>query len=138
MTAGLVGIAIATCFMIALPWLIGRMPAPLSHVLAFDTDFLQARAWPAVVLWLGSFATMLAVRRNGRQTPLTRRLEISGGLAFIALLTWWIVAGNIFIEEATDDGARGGLALVIVFIVIDIAVKLYHRRPRIQAPPLSH
>jgi hypothetical protein len=134
MTASLVGIVIATGFWIAFPWLVDLMPVPLSRVLAFDSDFLRARAWPALVLWLGSFATLVAVRRNGRHTSLTRRLEFGTSLGFVALLAWWMSAGNIFIEKATDDGARGALALVIVIICIDLAVKLYRGRPRIEAP----
>ena len=90
-----------------------------------------------MVLWLSSFATLSLVLRNGRQTDLTRRLEIGGSLAFVALLAWWSSAGNIFIEKAATNGARGGLALVIVFIVIDIMVKLYRGRPRIASPNSS-
>ncbi|MEO6226274.1 MAG: hypothetical protein ABIO61_00240 [Thermomonas sp.] len=137
MIAGLVGIASAMGFMIALPWLVGLMPEPLSRVLAFDPEFLHVRAWPVVVLWLASFAIMVAVLRHGRQSMLTRRLEFCGSIAFVALLAWWLSAGNIFIEKSTNDGARGGLALVIAFIVIDIAVKLYRGRPRITAPTES-
>lgn len=137
MAAGLVGIAIAVGFMIALPWLVDLMPEPFARIFAFDPDFLHERAWPAVVLWLGSFATLVAVWRNGRQTSLTRRLEFAGSLGFVALLAWWLSAGNIFVEKSTNDGARGGIALVIVFMVIDIAVKLYRGRPRIPAPNLK-
>lgn len=134
MIAGLVAFAIGMTFMIALPWLANLLPPHLTHVFAFDTDFLHARAWPVVVLWLVSFATLSLVLRNGRHTDLTRRLELGGSLAFIALLGWWLVAGDIFIEKATNEGARGGLALVIAFLVIGIAVKLYRGRPRIRSP----
>lgn len=134
MVAGMVGFAIAMGFMIALPWLVALMPEPLARVFAFDPEFLSARAWPTVVLWIGSFAIMIAVVRNGRQSMLTLRLELGVSLGFVALLAWWLSAGNIFIEKATNDGARGGLALVIALIVIDIAVKLYRGRPRITAP----
>lgn len=134
MIVGLVGIAIATGFMIALPWLVGLMPEPLASVMAFDPEFLRARAWPVVVLWLASFVLMIVVLRQGRQSVLTRRLEFGGSLAFVALLAWWLSSGHIFIEKATNDGARGGLVLVLAFIVIDIAFKLYHRRPRITTP----
>lgn len=134
MIVGLAGIAIATGFMVALPWLVRLMPEPLARVLAFDPEFLRSRAWPVVVLWLASFVLMIAVLRQGRQSRLTRRLELAGSFAFVALLAWWLSSGNIFIEKATNDGARGGLALVLAFIVIDIAIKLYHRRPRITTP----
>ncbi len=138
MLAGMVAIAIAIGFMIALPWLVGLMPEPIARVLAFDPEFLRARAWPAVVLWLGSFALMFTVLRQGRQSMLTRRLELGGNLAFVALLAWWLSAGDIFVEKATNDGARSALALVIAFIVIDLAIKLYRRRPRIEATRLTH
>lgn len=138
MLAGMAGIAIAIGFMIALPWLVGLMPEPIARVLAFDQEFLRARAWPAVVLWLGSFALMFTVLRQGRQSMLTRRLELGGNLAFVALLAWWLSAGDIFVEKATNDGARSALALVIAFIVIDLAIKLYRRRPRIEATRLTH
>ncbi len=131
---GLASFAIAMGFMIALPWLVGRMPGPLPRVLAFDPGFLHARAWPAVVLWAGMFATLVLVVVNGRRTALTRRLELGFSLGFIALLAWWLAAGNLFIEPATNEGARGGIALVIVFIAIDIAIKLYRGRPRIRSP----
>ena len=137
MIAGLVGFAIAMTFMIALPWLVGLLPPHLERAFAFEPDFLQARAWPVVILWLGSFATLSLVLRNGRQTTLTRRLDLGTSLGFVALMVWWMSAGNIFVEKATNDGARGGLALVIAFIVIDIAVKLYRGRPRITAPQVS-
>ncbi|MDI1252821.1 hypothetical protein [Thermomonas sp.] len=137
MIAGLVGFAIAMSFMIALPWLVGLMPEPLSGVFAFDPEFLRARAWPVLVLWIGSFAIMVTVVKHGRQSMLTRRLELGTSLGFVTLLAWWLSAGNIFIEKSTNDGARGGLALVIAFIVIDIAIKLYRGRPRITAPHVS-
>ncbi len=134
MIASLIGFAIAMGFMIALPWLVGLMPEPLARVLAFDPEFLRVRAWPVLVLWIGSFAIMVAVVRQGRQGVLTRRLELATSLGFVALLGWWVSVGNIFIEQPTNDGARGALVLVIVFIAIDIAVKLYRGRPRIRSP----
>ncbi len=137
MIAGLVGFAIAMSFMIALPWLVDLMPEPLASVFAFDPEFLRVRAWPVLALWIGSFALLAAVAKHGRHSVLTRRLELGTSLGFIALLTWWISTGNIFIATSTNDGARGGLALVIAFIVIDIAIKLYRGRPRITTTHLS-
>lgn len=131
MIAGLAAFAIGMTFMIALPWLAGLLPPHLAHVFAFDPDFLRVRAWPVVVLWLISFATLTLVLRNGRRTELTRRLELGSSLAFVALIGWWLSTGDIFISKATNDGARGGLALVIAIILIDVAVTLYRGRPRV-------
>lgn len=134
---GLAWFAIGIGFMLCLPWLAARMPDPLPQVFAFDPDFLRARAWPVVPLWLGSFASLAMVHANGRRTALTRRLETAFSLAFIALLGWWVAAGDIFQAKATDDGARGALALVIAIIVVDLLVKLYRQRTRIRAPKLA-
>ena len=136
MAFGLGWFAIGVGFMLCLPWLVGRMPEPLSQVLAFDPGFLRGRAWPVVPLWLGGFATLAIVYANGRRTALTRRLETGFNLAFVALLGWWMATGNIFLAKATDDGARAALGLVIAIIVVDLAVKLYRQRTRIRAPKL--
>jgi hypothetical protein len=137
MAFGLAWFAIGVGFMLCLPWLVERMPEPLSQVLAFDPGFLRARAWPVVPLWLGSFASLAMVYANGRRTVLTRRLETLFSLAFVALLGWWISVGGIFLAKATDDGARAALGLVVAIIVVDLAVKLYRQRTRIRAPKLA-
>ena len=90
-----------------------------------------------ILLWLGSFVSLVAVMSKGRWSPLTRRLDIAFSLGFIALLSWWIAAGDIFLAKATDDGARSALALVILILVVDLAYKLYRRRPRIHAPKVA-
>lgn len=118
-------------FMTALPWLVGRLPGPFPEVFAFDATFLQARAWPVLLLWLGAFATMAVVLAHGQRTALTRRLETGFSLAFVALLGWWLVAGDIFRAKATDEGAKAALALVICFLLVDLAYGLFRRRPRI-------
>lgn len=64
--------------------------------------------------------------------PLTRRLDTLFALAWIALLVWWMVAGNIFRFNTTNDGAKGALGLIVVFIFLDLLVKLYRRRPPIR------
>ena len=112
------------------------MPGALPQIFAFDPEFLRVRAWPVLVLWAGSFASLAMVHANGRWTALTRRLEIFFSLAFVALLGWWVAVGDIFVAKASDDGARGALALVVAIIVADLLVKLY-RRTRIRAPELA-
>lgn len=130
---GLAWFAIGATFVACLPWLAPRMPGPLPQIFAFDPEFLRVRAWPVLVLWAGSFASLAMVHANGRWTALARRLEIFFSLAFVALLGWWVAVGDIFVAKASDDGARGALALVIAIIVVDMLVKLY-RRTRIRAP----
>lgn len=134
---GMAWFAIGASFVASLPWLAGRMPGVLPQVFAFDPEFLRVRAWPVLVLWVGSFASLAMVYANGRRTALSRRLETWFGLAWVALLGWWAVAGDIFLAEATDDGARGALVLVIAIVVVDLLVKAHRRRTRIHAPKLA-
>lgn len=134
---GLAWFAIGAGFVLCLPWLAGRMPDPLPQVFAFDPGFLRARAWPVIPLWLGSFATLAMVYANGRRTVLTRRLDTISSIGFVGLLGWWLAAGDIFLAKATNDGARGALALVIAIIVVDLLARLYRQRTRIRVPKIA-
>lgn len=126
----LVGAALVT----ALPWIAHRMPAPLAQVFAFDAGFLHTRAPWVLPLWLASFITLALVFHRGRWSPPMRWTHIAVSMAFVALLLWWVAAGPIFLAEATDKGAKGGLELVVLFIVIDAFWKLYRQRTRIRMP----
>lgn len=130
-------IVIGIAFMVSLPWIVDRLPGALPRVLAFDADFLRQRAWPAVVLWLCSLATLAVVLHQGRWSPLMRRLEIAFNLGFIALLGWWLAAGDMFRAKATNDGARACLALVIVIILASLAYGLYRQRTRIRTTKIA-
>jgi hypothetical protein len=131
---GLAWFAIGSTLVASLPWLAPRMPGVLPQVFAFDPEFLRSRAWVVLPLWLGSFAILLAALRKGRWTPLLHRLEIASSLAFIALLGWWLAAGDMFRAPATNEGARAAIALVILIIVIGLVASLYRRRTRITPP----
>jgi hypothetical protein len=134
---GLIWFAIGVALMISLPWIVDLLPGALPQVLAFDTDFLQQRAWPVVVLWLADFLILMAVLSSGRWTQRLRRLDITTSLAWVALLAWWLAAGNMFLAKATNDGAKAGIALVILIVVVDLAYRLYRRRTRIHLPKLG-
>lgn len=131
---GLAWIAIGVVFMTALPWIAGTLPEPLASVFAFDPAFLRERAPWVLPLWLAGFATQAAMLKQGRRSPALRRIELAGNVAFIALLGWWLTAGDMFVAKATNDGARGGIALVIAILVIDLLQQLYRQRTRIRTP----
>ncbi len=137
MAFGLLWFACGVALMVSLPWLAAGMPEPMPQVFAFDPDFLQSRAWPVLLLWLGSFATLVTVLVKGRWSTLTRHIEIGFGLGFAALLGWWLAAGNIFQAKATDDGAKLALGFVIVIIVIDLVKQWHRERTRIRTPKLA-
>jgi hypothetical protein len=133
LAVGLAWFLIGAAAVTALPWITSLMPDPLSRIFRFDPGFLHARAPWVLPLWLASFATLAFTFHRGRWSPLTRWAHIAVSLAFVALLLWWR-AGPIFLAEATDQGAKGGLELVVLFIVIDLAWKLYRQRTRIRIP----
>ena len=131
MAIGLFWFAAGVALMIALPFITGSLPGVLPQVFAFDPSFVSDRAPAALILWLGSFATLVAVITKGRWTPRLRWISIGFSIGFAALLGWWLASGPIFLSKSSDEGARGALALVLVIIAIDIAVQLYRQRARL-------
>lgn len=134
MIFGLVGFAVGVGFMICLPWIAGALPEPLAQVFAFDPGFLQQRAWPVLLLWLGVFAIRATVCVQGRWKSQTRRLEVVFGLVWVVLIIWWIVADDIFQSSSTNDGAKDALALIALFVVADLLFRTYRRRRPIRLP----
>jgi hypothetical protein len=131
---GLVAFAAGVALMVSLPWLAPALPAPLAQVLAFDPAFLRTRAWLALPLWAASFATLAWVYARGRWTTLTRHLDMLASLGFVAVMAWWIVAGPMFVAQATNGGARAALALVIAIMLVDVVVKAVRESVRIRTP----
>ena len=129
---GIVGTAVGAIFMTALPWTSAALPDPMPAVFAFDAGFLHGRAWLAPALWLAQIGLSGVLLAHGRWTRRLRNMELGLELAWIAVLVGWLAAGPFFTAPMTNEGARGAIALVIVFIVIDVAVKIYRRRTRLR------
>ncbi len=130
------GIAGAT-IMIALPWLsvwAPGLPQPVLDAFAFDPRFMPERAVWALPLWAAGFGVQTAALLAGRWTRHTRLVGLALGLAWLALLTWWLAAGRIFITDAADDAAKFGLLLVVVFVIVDIVVTLRRTTAGIRPP----
>ena len=130
---GLLGFALV-CFaaaivgMACLPWIIDQLPGPAARALAMDPAFLHQRAWMALPLWLGSFAVLALVLRNGRWTPTLRKWEAAGSVAFMVMMLWWILAGPIMQTPAADRSAKAILWMIIAWQLIDFAVKAVRAR----------
>ncbi|PJJ63501.1 hypothetical protein [Compostimonas suwonensis] len=132
------GLAGAT-LLIALPWLAAwapGLPQPVLDAFAFDPGFLTWRAPWVLLLWAASFALLTAALIAGRWSRRTRGLSLLADLGWLALLIWWIAAGPIFTTEAADSTTKLCLALVAVFVVIDIVVTL-RRGPAAIRPPAT-
>lgn len=134
---GLLWFAVGAAFLIALPWTARLMPGALPRVFAFDPDFLRWRAPPVLLLWLASFVLLATVLRRGRWSPALRRVEAAVSLGFAALLLWWLAAGAIFQAPPTDDGARAGIGLVLLFILLNLAWRAWRGRTRIGHPRIA-
>ena len=137
MAFGLTWYAIGVALMICLPWIAAQLPEPFPRIFAYDPDFLRTRAWLIVVLWVTGFALLVHVLAKGRWTHAMRRLELAFSVAWLALLGWLIASGPIFVSKATTDGARFGLLLVFLVVLIDLGIKLYRTRPRLHAPKIA-
>lgn len=133
---GLAWYAIGVTLMVCLPWLVPVMPGALPQVFAFDPAFLHDRAWPALLLWAVDFALLAFVLGQGRWSPRLRQLDLAFTMAWLALLCWWLATGDFFLAEPSNDGARGAIALLVVIVVLDLAVKLHRRRTAIRLPSL--
>jgi hypothetical protein len=131
MAFGLAGFAVGVAFMVALPWIVQVMPEPWPQRFAFAPEFLQSRAWPVLVLWLGNFALLASVLSRGRWSATTRWLELGFDIAWLALLGWWLAGDAIFQTAAADEGARAGLGLVMLFVAADLVLKLYRWQRRL-------
>jgi hypothetical protein len=131
---GLAGMMIGMAIVLGLPWIARVMPDPLPRVFAFDAGFLHGRAWPVVLLWLDNCLLRMAVLYKGHWTPRLRRMDLATSAVWIAVMVWWLAAGDIFQAPATDQGAKAGIGLVILVVVADLAWKLYRQRTRIRPP----
>lgn len=135
--SGLVCMVIGMAIVLCLPWIARLMPDPLPRIFAFDADFLHGRAWPVVLLWLDNCLVRVTALYKGRWTPRLRRIDLATSVAWIAVMVWWLAAGDIFQAPATDQGAKSGIGLVILVVVADLAWKLYRQRTRIRPPRMA-
>lgn len=136
LVATLVWFAIGAAILISLPWSVALLPGPLPEVFALDQEFLRQRAAPVLLLWLANFGVLGAVLRVGRWSRLTRRINVALSLGWLTLLGWWLISGDIFRTNTTDDGAKAAVGLVMVAVILDLAFQL-HRRTKIRMPELT-
>ena len=136
MALGLVSAALATALMLAMPAITSQLPAPFPRIFAFAPGFLATRAWAIVLLWLTYLALLTAVLSKGRWTRVTRRIELASSIAWLVVLGW-LLASDIFVQSATNEGAHFGIGLVWLIVLIDVGVKLFRMRPGLHAPKIA-
>jgi hypothetical protein len=105
--------------------------APAAVAAFTYTDAFRARQAPVLLLLVMlNLPMLIAVLLNGRRTALMRRLDIGLGLATCAVLAWTILDGPALVAPSGDRTLKWFLALVVVFTLIDIGIKLYRERLR--------
>ncbi|MEO3813109.1 hypothetical protein ABGB17_29250 [Sphaerisporangium sp. B11E5] len=112
----------------------GRLPV---NPLTYDDDFYHHRApWllTAMVLHLALFAVLIV---HGRWRPSTRRIDIAMNLVICGLLTWILLAGDIFTARPADQITKTVIVLIVLTALVDVAQKLRRERRRVSyATPL--
>lgn len=132
--------ALGASVLIALPWLAviaPGLPQPVIEAFVFDPEFLAWRAPWFVVLWAMAFAVGFALLIAGRYTRTTRLISIANDVAFLALVTWSLAAGPIFISPAAEEVTRVCLIGIMLVFVFDIVLHIRRLTPT-RAPILSN
>ncbi len=68
---------------------------------------------------------------NGRWTARLRRIDAALTVAICGVITWVLLAGDVYTAAPTDDLVKSVTALIVLVSVVDLAVKLHRRRPAV-------
>jgi hypothetical protein len=111
-----------------------RLPSTFYDSLIYDPGFTLWQLPLLLVLMVCGLIVHAAVLGKGRWQPVTRRLELGLSAAMTVLLGWSITTGHIFQSDASDEIAKGAIALVLLFVLWDIAAKVSRELARVRVP----
>lgn len=111
------------------------LPPQVGEAFAFDPDFLPVGGAMVVVMWSLTALQSSIVFFEGRWRPLTRNIDLAMSALWFLSLTWLVLGPRIYLKPVTDEGAKGWISLVALFVLIDLGIKIYRRvqRPRADA-----
>jgi hypothetical protein len=116
-------------------WVIENIaPAPVREAFEFAPGFLPIGGALTALLWSAGAVLFAVVYNEGRWRPLTRGLSLSSNIAWVALLAWCIAGAQIFRDPDANEITDAALALVVLFVLIDIGVTLHCLLRRPQTP----
>jgi hypothetical protein len=93
---------------------------------------------PAVLaLLVAQILLLTAIMIRGRWETITRRLDVAVSIAMCALLTWVLLAGDIYQSEPTNETARFALVVIVVSTLISLVRKLRNVRLRSAFTPTT-
>jgi hypothetical protein len=114
---------LCTAFMVAPGWVVAHIVPPGVDTTwaAYTGEFRALRLPALVVAMMANLGAVVITSIKGHESRVVRRLAIAVGLGGIAILTWCVVGGPIFVLQPADTIARGVLGLLVFFALIDLA-----------------
>ncbi len=111
------------------------LPPQVGEAFAFDPDFLPVGGAMVVMMWSLTALQSAIVFFEGRWRALTRNIDLAMSALWFVALTWLVLGPRIYLKPVTDEGAKGWISLVALFVLIDLGIKIYRRvqRPRADA-----
>ena len=117
---------LCTLFIAAPGWYVGHIAsAEFDTSWAAYTEGFRALRLPALVLaMMGNLLLLLVIEIKGHESRAARRFGMGLGLGGIAIMTWCVVGGAVFVLEPVDKIVRVVLALIVFFALIDLAKRV--------------
>jgi hypothetical protein len=117
---------LCTSFLAAPDWFVAHIvPADFDTTWATYTQEFRALRLPALlVAILGNLAVLVILAIKGHESRVLRRFGIGLGLGGIAIMTWCVVGGDMFVLGPVDTIARGVLALFVFCTLLDLAKRV--------------
>ena len=112
----------------------GKLARDFYNTLIYDDTFRRWRLPVLLALVTAHLILYIVLVARGRWQPITRWLDIIFSASGLAFLFWSLAAGRIFQSEIGDRIVRSAMLLIAVFVVVDIAMKIYRERSRVRIP----
>ncbi len=118
----------------------GRLSDAARAAFAYDSDFVRLRGPALLAVLIAQLAVLAASLIRGRWEPGTRRAQLVVNIVMCVVLLWVLAGGNTFQQPATDQMMKAAIVLTILFVLIDLIVRIRRQRQRIAtaaAPKIS-
>ena len=112
----------------------GRLARSFYDVLIYDDTFRRWRLPILLVILTAQLMVYAVLIARGRWQSITRWLDIALSASGMAFLFWSLAEGRIFQSEISDRVVRGAMLLIGLFVLLDIAMKIYRERARVRIP----
>jgi hypothetical protein len=97
----------------------------LSASLDYDPTFYSSRLPVLFAVWICQAVLFAVLAVRGRWNTWLRRVDFGLVVGVIAVLIWFLVAGQIFKDPALNKAAPNVISVIVLFLLIDLGVKLY-------------